>query len=149
MNGTFQAIHNFFKRCISMPGRCHVLPCLNEFIGVVLSCFMLSLQSRWMEVLITQPEDWLRPLFKAVVYSRSWVRKLVNSQIYVSDIFQKAIFRVWVLTFQDSNFNLVLPTIPVFWPFWWVTGLLLLLVCFCCVNNHVDIFFFLGTAFAV
>ena len=36
------AIHNFFTCHISVQGRCHVLPCLNKFSGVVLSRFTLS-----------------------------------------------------------------------------------------------------------
>ena len=26
----------------------------------------------------TKPEDWFNPLFKAILYSVSWVRKLIN-----------------------------------------------------------------------
>ena len=39
----------------------------------VLSCLW-----RFTEVSTLQPEDSRTPLFKAIVYSRSWVRKLVN-----------------------------------------------------------------------
>ena len=40
------------------------LPCLDEFSGAVQSCFTLSRQTSWTEVLLIQPEDSLRPLFK-------------------------------------------------------------------------------------
>ena len=48
-----RAIHNFFTCRISTHGRCHDLPRLNEFSGVVLSCFTLSRQTGWTEVLLS------------------------------------------------------------------------------------------------
>ena len=52
---------------------------LNEFSGVVLSCFTLSHQTVFTEVLPKEPEVSPEPFFKAIVYSRSWVRKPVNT----------------------------------------------------------------------
>ena len=46
-------IHNCFICCISIHGRCHALPRLNEFSGVVQSCFTLSRQTSWTEVLLS------------------------------------------------------------------------------------------------
>ena len=45
--------HNFFTCWILIQGRCHDLPPLNEFSSVVLSCFTLSRQTSWMEVLLS------------------------------------------------------------------------------------------------
>ena len=70
--------HNLFHvPCVD--GRCHVLAWLNEFSGVVLSCFTLSRYTVWTEVSPIQPEDWPIPQFKGKVYWRSWIRKLVNA----------------------------------------------------------------------
>ena len=69
---------------ISIHGRCHVLSCFNQFSGDALSCFALFRRTSWTEALLIQPEDLLRPLFKTIVYSRSWVRKLVNTTV-ISD----------------------------------------------------------------
>ena len=58
------------------------LPCLsfmNEFSGVVLSCFTLSRQTCWSRVLLIQPDDSLILLSKATVFSGSWVKKHVHS----------------------------------------------------------------------
>ena len=63
---------------ISMHGCCHDLPWLNEFSGVVLRCFTLSRHSSWTEVLFIQAEVSRIPLFKAIVISKSCVRKRVN-----------------------------------------------------------------------
>ena len=59
-----------------------VMVCLacSEFSGVVLSCFMLSRRTSWAEESLIQPEHSLIPLFEANVYSRSWVKKVVNSK---------------------------------------------------------------------
>ena len=78
-SGWLGSKHQLTNCRIPMHGRCHGLPCLNEFSSVVLSYFTLSRQTTWKEMLVTQPEDSLRLLFKAIDYSRSWVRKLVNS----------------------------------------------------------------------
>ena len=59
-------------------GRCHDLPRLTEFSGFILKYFTLSRWTVLTEVSLLQPEDSHIPLFKAVVYSVSWVRKLVN-----------------------------------------------------------------------
>ena len=48
---------NFFTCCTLKNRCCHVLSCLNEFSGVVLRCFMLSHQTSWKEVSLTQLED--------------------------------------------------------------------------------------------
>ena len=48
------------------------------FSAVVLSCFTLSRHTNFTEVSRIQPEDPPILSFKAIVYSRSWVRKLVN-----------------------------------------------------------------------
>ena len=42
LSGSPNCIHNFFTCRISKHGRCHDLPGLNEFSGVVPSCFTLS-----------------------------------------------------------------------------------------------------------
>ena len=50
----FVQYSNFFVTCsISRHGRCHELPCLNEFSGVVVCCFTLSRQTSWTEVLLS------------------------------------------------------------------------------------------------
>ena len=41
----FKAVHNLFSCRVSMRRRSHDLPRLNEFSGVVLSCFTLSRQT--------------------------------------------------------------------------------------------------------
>ena len=69
----------FFTCGVSMHGRCYVCqPCLTDFSGVALSCFTLSRLTVFPDVLSVQPEDSLNPLFKAILYSVSWVKKLVN-----------------------------------------------------------------------
>ena len=45
--------HTFFTCRISSHGRCHDLPCLNEFSEVVPSCFARSRQTSWTEVLLS------------------------------------------------------------------------------------------------
>ena len=75
----YYPVHNIVPCLVSMSGHCHVLPWLIQFCGVVLSCFTLSHETIVMEVLPMQREDLPVPLFKAIVYSRSWVRKLVNN----------------------------------------------------------------------
>ena len=62
----------------SIQGRCYVL-LLPEFGDVVLSCFMFSRSTILTEVLPTQPEDSSVPLFKAILYSGSWDRKLADT----------------------------------------------------------------------
>ena len=52
-----------------------------EFSSVALGCFTLSRYTAFTEVSPIQPEDSPISLFKAIVYSRSWVRKLVNCGI--------------------------------------------------------------------
>ena len=52
---------------------------LIEFSGAVLSRFTLSRYTIFEEVSPRQPEDSPIPFLKAIVYSRSWVRKPVNS----------------------------------------------------------------------
>ena len=42
-----------FTRRFSMHGRCHNSPRLNEFSGVILSCFALYRQTSWTEVLLS------------------------------------------------------------------------------------------------
>ena len=64
---------------ISVRVHCPVVPCFYELSGVVLSCFILSRQTSWMEVFLIQPEYSLISKVKATVYSRSWVRKLVET----------------------------------------------------------------------
>ena len=64
---------------ISVRVHCPVVPCFYELSGVVLSCFIFSRQTSWTEVFLIQPEDSLIPKVKATVYSRSWVRKLVET----------------------------------------------------------------------
>ena len=66
-----------------MHGRCHVLPWLIEFSGVVLSRCTLSRYTVVAEVSPIQLEDSPIPLFKAIVYSRSRVRQLVNRSIKI------------------------------------------------------------------
>ena len=61
--------------------RGQVLSCMNEFSGVVLSCFTHSRQTSWTEVLLIQPEDPFIPFFKATVYMKSWVGNLVNCML--------------------------------------------------------------------
>ena len=51
---------------------------LIEFCDVALSCFTLSRLTTFPDVSLIKPEDSFSPLFKAVLYSVSWVRKLVN-----------------------------------------------------------------------
>ena len=64
--------------CILIHGCCHDLPCLNEFTGDVLSSFKLSRRPVEQKSYSGGHEDSLRPLLKAIVYSRLWVRKSVN-----------------------------------------------------------------------
>ena len=45
-----------------------------------MSCFTLSRFTIFPDVLFVKPEDSLNPLFKAILYSVSWIRKLVNSK---------------------------------------------------------------------
>ena len=71
-----QCIHNFITCRVSTQGRCRVWLWLIEFSGVALSCFTLSRLTVFPDVLSVQPEDSLNPLFKAILYSVSWVRKL-------------------------------------------------------------------------
>ena len=52
---------------------------LIEFCDVALSCFTLSRLTVFPDVLSIKPEYSLNPLFTEVLYSLSWVRKLVNS----------------------------------------------------------------------
>ena len=72
-------IYNFFTRRVTMLGRRHVLFWLTEFSGVVLSCFTSSCWTIFTEVLPIAPEDSPIQLFKAIVYSKSLVRKLVST----------------------------------------------------------------------
>ena len=60
-------------------GHCPVWPWLTELGGVVPSCFTLSRKTVCPGVTCIQPEDSPLPLLKAIVYPRSWVRKLANS----------------------------------------------------------------------
>ena len=46
-------IHNFFTCRISIHGRCHDLPRLNEFSGFLLTCFTLPCQTSRTEVLLS------------------------------------------------------------------------------------------------
>ena len=84
VNSTASVFHiTTFSRAVPQcTGAAMFCLCLNEFSGVVLSCFTLSRQTSWTEVLITQPEDSLKTLFKAIVYSKSWVRKFVTTFFY-------------------------------------------------------------------
>ena len=59
--------------------RCHVWPWLSEFSGVLQSCFALSPSTIFTHVWLIKPEDSFSPLLKAISYSVSWVRKLMNS----------------------------------------------------------------------
>ena len=74
---------------VSVHGRCHVLSRLNELSGVAMSCLTLSRQTSWTEMWLIQPEDSLIPLFKAIIYSRSLVRKVVSSGCVLFLIFQR------------------------------------------------------------
>ena len=73
-------IHNFLTCRLSKHGHCCVWPWLIEFSGVAMSCFTLSRFTIFPDVLFVKPEDSLNPLFKAILYSVSWIRKLVNSK---------------------------------------------------------------------
>ena len=77
----------FFTCRVSMHGRCQGLLWLSEFSDVVLSCFTLSHYTIFTEISPLQPEESLIPLFKAIVYSRSWIRKLVD-RLLISFLFQ-------------------------------------------------------------
>ena len=46
-------VHHFFTCRVSVHWRCHDLPRLNEFSGVVSSCFPLSRRTSWTEVLFS------------------------------------------------------------------------------------------------
>ena len=61
-----------------MHGRGHVRPCLIEFSSVTLRCFTFSRLAIFTDVSLRKPEDSLSPLFKAILYSVSRFRKLVN-----------------------------------------------------------------------
>ena len=72
-------IRNLFACRVLTHGYCLVLPRLIEFSGVVPSCFRFCRWTTFTEVLPIEPEDSHIPLFKAIIYSRSWVWKLVHS----------------------------------------------------------------------
>ena len=57
-------------------------PWLSEFIGVVPSRFRLSRATIFTAASLIKPEDSVNPLFKAILYSGSWVRQLVNMHDY-------------------------------------------------------------------
>ena len=73
-------IHNFLTCRDWKHGRCHVLPRLIELSGVVLSCFKLFRLTSPREPSPIQLKDSPTPLYKAIVYSRSWVWKLINTR---------------------------------------------------------------------
>ena len=62
-----------------MHGSCHVWPWWTEFNIVVLSCFTPSRSNIFKELLSVKPQDIPMPLFKAILYWMSCVRKVVNS----------------------------------------------------------------------
>ena len=51
-----------------------------EFSGVVRSCFTLFRSTILTDVSLNQTEGSFNPLFKAILYSVSWVRRLVNTE---------------------------------------------------------------------
>lgn len=57
-------------------------PWLSESIGVVPSRFRLSRATIFTAASLIKPEDSVNPLFKAILYSGSWVRQLVNMHDY-------------------------------------------------------------------
>ena len=67
----------FFAGRVSVNGRCHVWPWLCEFSGVALGCFTLSCLTISPDVSLIEPEFSFNPLFKAIYYSVSSVRKHV------------------------------------------------------------------------
>ena len=56
---------------------------LIELSGVVLSCFTLSRFAIFPDVSLIEPEGSFNPLFNAILYSVSWVRKLVIGRLQV------------------------------------------------------------------
>ena len=58
-----------------MHGCCYVWPWLSEFSDVVLSCFTPSRSAIFTDVSLIKPKDSFNPLFKAVLYSVSWVKE--------------------------------------------------------------------------
>ena len=73
----------YFTCRVSTQGRCHFCPWLSEFSSaVVLNCSRLSRSTIFADAsLVKPPEDSFNPLFKAILYSVSWVRKLVSSPV--------------------------------------------------------------------
>ena len=70
-------IHNLVTCHASTHGQCHVLPWLIQFSGAVQSRFTASRETIVTEVSPIQPEESSMPLFKAIVYSKSWIKNLV------------------------------------------------------------------------
>ena len=73
---TLQIVH---KDRVSMHRRRQVWLGLTDVSGVVPSWFPLSLPHDFYRTIRYTNEYSLRPLFKVIVYARSWVRKPVNS----------------------------------------------------------------------
>lgn len=80
---TTGSTHNFLTCCILRHTRCYVWPWLVEYNDVVMSCFMLSRSTSFAEVSPIKPEDSPTLLFKEILHSVSWDRKIVNSHAYI------------------------------------------------------------------
>ena len=93
----WRPIHNLFTGCISMHGRCHDLPWLNEFSGVVLTSFMLSRQTSWTEVLLS----WRGRLAQTIVRGNCLFKVTGQEKCeYTMTMFSKC-FKFWIL--KGSN----------------------------------------------
>ena len=79
---TLTADADNFSRAVSVSthGRCRVWLRFSEFSGVVLGCFTLTGSTIYTDVSLNQIriKTHSNPLFMAVLYSVSWVRKKLN-----------------------------------------------------------------------
>ena len=79
-------VHKLFMCHVLMHGRCHAGSWLIEFSGVAPSCFTFLVWPFKKKKKKVKPEDMFNPLFKAILYSVSWVRKLVSDKIKKSHV---------------------------------------------------------------